>query len=73
MKAVILKKVTTIKERYIPNPDEIRTRREKSGMSLRAMAGKIGVSPTYMSFVETGKIEYLGKKTAEKLINLIGT
>ena len=72
MKPVILKKVKTIKERYVPNPAEIRSRRESAGMSLRSMAGKIGVSPTYMSFVETGKIEYLGKETAEKLIDLIG-
>lgn len=52
--------------------EELRSLRELKGISLRALAGKCEISPTYLSKVETDKMKPPSASTIARIANELG-
>ena len=48
-----------------PRPSSLREAREDQGETLRGMAKRLGVSPTYLSMVENGKAKIADARVSE--------
>lgn len=53
--------------KHKPIPSEIRRRREKCQVGLRELAAIIQISPSYLSKIENGHIDYVSDQVARKI------
>ena len=57
----------TTKARYTPNGKMIREYRLSKRYGLNKTAHSLKISPTYLSFIERGKIKYVSERVASDL------
>jgi transcriptional regulator with XRE-family HTH domain len=59
---------TTVIHKIIPNGSEIRKCRIKWGWTLRGLAEFMGISPSYLSKIENGKISHISESVKQLFI-----
>jgi transcriptional regulator with XRE-family HTH domain len=53
-------------DKIVPNGPSIRAERIRFGWSLRELADFMGISPSYLSKIETGKVSSISEETKRK-------